>query len=284
MPLPSSIVGLRTPADDHDVDVRWTMAYAAALGDLSPRYLDTTRDGGVVAHPLFPVCPEWPTVLATRRLGPLADTLTTDEARRGVHAVHDLTVGRLIRPGDVLRTHAEVTGVERRSPGAFQTIVLTTVDAGGEVVARTVQGALFLGVAVDGEDRPAPTPDPLPDGGDRPTVTVEIPIGGGAAHTYTDCARIWNPIHTDPVVARAAGLPAIILHGTATLAHAVTVAVDHLAGGDPARVRRIRGRFAAMVEPGSTITVRLFEEGRFEVLNAEGRPAVRDGHVALHPR
>ena len=39
-----------------------------------------------------------------------------------------------------------------------------------------------------------------------------------AAHVYTECARIWNPIHTDVAYARAAGLPDIILHGTATLA------------------------------------------------------------------
>jgi len=26
---------------------------------------------------------------------------------------------------------------------------------------------------------------------------------------YTECARIWNPIHTDAAVAKAAGLPAI---------------------------------------------------------------------------
>ena len=42
---------------------------------------------------------------------------------------------------------------------------------------------------------------------------VEVPYHLG--HVYTECARIWNPIHTDLAVARAAGLPGPILHGTA---------------------------------------------------------------------
>ena len=47
-----------------EVDARWTMAYAAALGDVMPCYMDTV--GGVIAHPLFPVCIEWPVQVAMR--------------------------------------------------------------------------------------------------------------------------------------------------------------------------------------------------------------------------
>jgi len=56
-------------------------------------------------------------------------------------------------------------------------------------------------------------------------VTTEVPIPATLAHVYTECARIWNPIHTDPAVARQAGLSAILLHGTATLALAVSAAL-----------------------------------------------------------
>src|SRR5262245_63914545 len=58
------------------------------------------------------------------------------------------------------------------------------------------------------------------DGGQRVIVldieSVEVPYHLG--HVYTECARIWNPIHTDLAVVRAAGLSGPILHGTATLA------------------------------------------------------------------
>ena len=52
---------------------------------------------------------------------------------------------------------------------------------------------------------------------------VDVPAN--LALVYTECARIWNPIHTDLAVARGAGLAAPILHGTATLALAVSRAV-----------------------------------------------------------
>ena len=92
MPVPSDAVGARTAPFTHTVDARWVMAYAAGLRDLNPAYLDTERPGGVVAHPLFPVCVEWPVVLAVRALPPLEEHVTHAEARRGVHATHDLDV------------------------------------------------------------------------------------------------------------------------------------------------------------------------------------------------
>ena len=102
------------------------------------------------------------------------------------------------------------------------------------------------------------------------------------AHVYTEYARIWNPIHTDLAVARAAGLPAPIFHGTATLARAVSVCTD-IAGMRLADVTRIAGSFGAMVALDSTIQIRLLEQGdgtlRFEVLNHEGQRAIRDGFV-----
>ncbi len=281
MPVPSEAVGARTAPFTHAVDARWLMAYAAGLRDLNPAYLDTERPGGVVAHPLFPVCVEWPVVLAVRALPPLEAHVTHAEARRGVHATHDLEINRPIRAGDVLTTTAEITGVERRKPGAFLTMVLTTVDAGGAEVCRTTQGSLYLGVDVIGDDRPAPPPPDLPAAAESPSASRAVDIGRGDAHTYTECARIWNPIHTDVGVAHDAGLPDIILHGTATLAHAVSFAVDEWAGGDPTRVRRARGRFGAMVLMPSAVTVRSLGGGRFDVRTDDGAPAIDHGHIEL---
>jgi len=60
------VVGITTGPREHAVDARWLMAYAAALGETAPEYLDTTRPGGLLAHPLFPVCYEWPLALDVR--------------------------------------------------------------------------------------------------------------------------------------------------------------------------------------------------------------------------
>ena len=67
MPLDTSMIGQSTETFEHDVDARWLMAYAAGLGDINPRYLDT-ENHSVIGHPVFPVCLEWPVILSSRTI------------------------------------------------------------------------------------------------------------------------------------------------------------------------------------------------------------------------
>ncbi|MEM9561850.1 MAG: MaoC/PaaZ C-terminal domain-containing protein [Actinomycetota bacterium] len=291
MPIPTTMVGSTMGPMVHEVDARWTMAYAASLGDTGPRYLDTAADDGPIAHPVFPVCVEWPVIVAARSAYEQAG-VTAAEVRTGVHATHDLTIHRPIRPGDRLATSLETVGAVAITPGARVTSRLTTVDAEGTPVATTTQDAIHLGVTTTGPDRPDPDPPSATPTVDRTGEPIErtVEIDAGRAHIYTECARIWNPIHTDPVVARSAGLPDIILHGTANLAYGVS-AVLSAVGADPERVRRIRCRFRAMVRLPSTISVRVWAPAgaggdgavAFEVRNEDGEPAVEDGLLMLAP-
>ena len=268
-----------------EIDSRWTMAYAAALGDALPCYMDTTRD--VIAHPMFPVCFEWPVQVAMRAL--LEKTsLTRDEAMRGVHATHGTVLYRPIRPPARLTTQLTVAGVERRKPGAYLVTRLDTVDETGQPVCTSWYGGIYRGVEVKGPDAPAKlaplATEPLIEEGE-PLSECQVEVPAGMAHIYTECARIFNPIHTDAAVARAAGLPEIILHGTATLALAVSRIVESEAGKDPTRIERVTARFGAMVTMPSTLTIRVLgREGAvvfFETLSGEGRLAIRDGIIVL---
>ena len=293
MPIDSALVGTSTTVHRHEVDARWTMAFSAALGDTGPHYLDTTAE--VVAHPLFTIAPEWNVHLEGRdQLG--ENGLTPDERLKSVHATHDCHIHRLVRPGDRLDTRATVVLAEARRPGAYVVTRLDTTDADGEPVCTTYQASVYRGVAVDGGDRVHAEPPPPPaaataasNAGASPLTEIPVPVSANLAHVYSECARIWNPIHTDVEVARRMGLPDIILHGSATLALAVSRVVDHAAGGDPRSVRRLGGMFRGMVLMPSEIRLRLFadertDEGRvlaWDVLNAEGRPAITRGFVVL---
>ena len=301
MPIDSALVGASTGVHRHDVDARWTMAYSAALGDTGPHYLDTT--GEVVAHPLFTIAPEWAVHLEAR--DQLAENgLTPDERLRSVHAAHDCHVHRLVRPGDRLDTRATVALVEARRPGAYVVTRLDTTGADGEPVCTTYQASVYRGVAVEGGRRVHAEPPPIPavaasaaasaavsNGGPAPLAELPAPVPANLAHVYSECARIWNPIHTDVEVARRMGLPDVILHGSATLALAVSRIVDYAAGGDPRSVRRLGGMFRGMVRMPSEVRVRVFAdaaagEGRvvaWDVLNAEGRSAIANGFLVLHP-
>ena len=304
MTLPAEAFGATTAPVAHDVDSRWLMAYAASVGALEERYLDTRRLDGIVGHPLFPVCVEWPAVLAVRDV--LAGYgVTSGEAARGVHLRHDLRIERLIRPGDRLTTVATLAGITTHRAGGLVELDLATTDDGGALVSTTRMSTLYRGVAIDGDDHPAvelpavelPAVRNGPARGDgcaararrsRRASTVRHHFDGGAAHVYTECSRIWNPIHTDARTAARAGLPGIILHGTATLALAVTHVMGFLGAG-PDRVRRVQVRFGAAVALPSTVDVRVLgcspagDVAGFDAIGDDGRPVLRRGALVVGP-
>ncbi len=225
MPLPSSVLGLTGEPIHHRVDLRWLLSYSAGIGDTS----SAAFGPDATAHPMFIVGPEWPAVLSVRRLG-----LEPGEDTRGVHASHDVTIHRPVRAGDELTTTATIVGVEAGRAGAATWLRLATVDAAGEAVATTYQRNVLLGVELRGDpasiDQAPPIPEPAQAADDRtcaPDVrTVDVTIGPQEAHIYTECSRIWNPIHTEWQAAADNWLAFLLLHGTATLAKSVSAVDD----------------------------------------------------------
>lgn len=226
------------------------------------------------------MCYEWPAALAVREALPPA------VAARGVHATHDLRLRRLPRAGDRLRTTATVVGVAPRRSGALVVIRFETLDADGAVVSTTDHGTVYRGVAGEPAGAEAGAPPAVPAG---PRWTAGVAVAADLARAYSEASRIWNPIHTDPAVARAAGLPDALLHGTATLALAVSAVLAREAGGDAARVRRVTARFGAPVWMPSTLEIGALgaeetAEGwwlAFEARTPDGGSAIRDGGLLL---
>jgi acyl dehydratase len=71
---------------------------------------------------------------------------------------------------------------------------------------------------------------------------------------YAAVSGDFNPIHIDPEVGRAAGFPGAILQGMCTMAWLADACTAYL--GDPARVKRLRGRFSRPVVVGDVVTFR----------------------------
>ncbi|MEQ8661288.1 MAG: MaoC/PaaZ C-terminal domain-containing protein [Gammaproteobacteria bacterium] len=277
MTLDASLVGYTTRWFEHRLDTRWSMAYAAALGEVHACYFDDRAGRPLAVHPLFPVCLEWPA---------LVDSLAANgvDMRRTVHATHDLELLAPLTPPQDLRSRATVIGVEQRAPGIYLGWRFETIAADGRLLARTWQGNLFLGAQLRGPPRwDAPLPQrPAAALATPPSRTLRLPAG--LAHTYTECARIWNPLHTEAAVAAAAGMPRPPLHGTATLAVAVSALVADRLGGDAGRVRRLGGRFNALVLLPCELALACSDDVaarrlHFEVRNADGGRAVRDGFL-----
>jgi acyl dehydratase len=277
--LSSALVGEAAGPLEQMIDARWVMAYSAGLGETDARYYDTTAVDGPWVHPLFPVCYEWPVSRSLRSLAPL-------EAHnaRLVHAQHDLVLHRPLRAGETLTTFARIALAVQRTPGAFVVFRFEARDAQGAPVSTSDFGVLYRDVALDGPSRSvASIEDPPPRS--RPLAKVgEIDVPATAAHVYTECARIWNPIHTDLAYARAAGLPGIILHGTATLALTVSKLLARY-GIEPRTVRRVRCRFSGMVLMPAALEVHAAHEGdtlAVETRNERGEPVISRGELLLH--
>ena len=276
--IPAKVVGVEVGALSHAIDARWLMAYAAGLGEADPRYYDTRAPAGPAPHPLFPVCYEWPAVLALR-----SKTIKEELLPLGVHATHRLVIHRRPEAGDRLLTRASVLGVRPSRAGTFVLMRCATVDRNGRPVTTTDYGSTFRGVSTESATASAVEPLPRLEAPAESAVrwTAPVPVPAWAAHVYSECARIWNPIHTDLAVARAAGLPGPILHGTATLALAVSEVLRRELGAEPARVSEIQARFTGMVPLPSIVTVR--GRGRagdliaFDAVDAAGQPVLSDG-------
>ena len=275
MPLPSTLVGAVSGPFTYTADARWLMAYAAALGERAPCYFDTCA--ALAPHPLFPVCLEWDAIVALRESTEVT-AMSAQERASAVHAEHDLHLLRPIRAGERLEVTATAIALEARRPGAYVVKRIDTRDTHGDLVARTYQGTLYRGVAVAGTpcalettpNWPAAALEPEPDGAGH-----SIDVRSGLAHIYTECARIWNPIHTDRAHALAAGLPDIILHGTATLALALSALVATRLGGEPGRVTRLGCRMSGMVRMPATLAL-IAQQATADTLAF----AVRDAHGA----
>ena len=297
----AAIVGTEVGPLASTIDARWLMAYAAGLGETDPRYYDTRGADGPVAHPLFPVGYEWPVALAMR-----ARTIDDAFAPLSVHATHHLIVHRPPRDGDRLLTTARVISVARRRSGTLVVTRFTTVDERGAPVTTTDYGSVYRSVPCDGEaseDARVASEGAQPVGAwttrrahrEPESGTPRSPVLGAVrwterfvvpawtAHVYTECARIWNPIHTDVAVAAGAGLPAIILHGTATLALAVSRVVARELDGDPSRVGEVSARFSGMVPMPATLAVRGYDghdgRTRFDAIDTDGSTVLAHGEL-----
>lgn len=73
-------------------------------------------------------------------------------------------------------------------------------------------------------------------------------------HRYAGASGDFNPIHVDPELAKAMGLPGNILHGLYGMAQ-VARANSAAAGGDPRALRRLSVQFRGMGLPEQEIVV-----------------------------
>lgn len=285
--ISTSSVGRRTIAKSFELTPRRIQAFAAGINDFNPLYFDDARPDGLIGHPGLVFSFQW-----NSRFQPDID-VPLEIARLGVHAWTDVRFHRPFRQGDVITSQGETVSARQIRPGVESNQRYTMTDATGAIVAELDYAGITRGAVTDGPDRIAAEPPPLPD---PPTLSdplwvADIPIAPEAAHVYTECAEIYNPIHTERSVALAAGLPDIILHGSATTCIAMREIIDRCLDGDPTRLARFTGQLRAMVLLDTQIQVRCLADVAgpdgsraiyYEVRNGDGDPVLANGVAMTH--
>ncbi len=253
MPFNADLAGATWGPIRWEMTPRQALAYRAALAPQDAAGLDDAAADGLFALPMQVVSPEWVLVLMARDHA--AQTLTLEEGRRAVHAGQDSVFHRPIRAGDALEVTATLLGARTSRAGVVSATRFETRDARtGELMVESLSTTVYRDVVLIGAET-ADVPSPAYAAPDAGAAEVVIATSPALPHIYSECAEIWNPIHTERVVALAAGLPDIIIHGTALWALAGLEAARLYADSDTRRLTRLAARFTGQAFPGRPMTL-----------------------------
>ena len=276
-------VGAYTVAKSYLLDARRIMAYASSIDDTNEAYFDDTRPDGLKVHPAICFSLQWnarfrPDLPPNPRAAPF-----------GVHAETDLRIYQPFKQNQMVTVQGQLIARRRIAPSVLSVDRFRMIDSQGNLLAELDYNGITRGATLNGPDKEiSPSPETtFLDKADAPVWQESIYIPRHAGQQYTECADIYNPIHTERSAALAAGLPDIILHGSATKAHALTQVINHCFDGDAARVTRLYGQLRAMILMDTTIQVQCLAEREqggekqifFSVLNQDGQPAIANGLV-----
>jgi acyl dehydratase len=281
MALNRECLGKDYEPGEYAVTAEATKAYAASYNQTNPRYFDDARPGGVIACPMFAMVYTWDAALR-----PAFDPEVRVNFLRLVRAGVEIENHAVVRPGDVVTTHAKIVAMEEKSSGEILSIRTESFNQRGEKVA-TILNHHFIRGEKKGEKKSEGPPAPPERGPEVLRATMRVKLNQSLV--YAKASKDENPIHTDENVAKMAGFPGVILQGSCTMAFACGHIVDELLGGESTRLRRISVRFAKPVFPNDLLTtVGWRERGEgdakvvaFETTNQEGVVVLASGLAHL---
>lgn len=255
---PDKLLSEALPIVEQTLHWRDCALYALGLGvGLDPmddgdlRYLDETRllvqptMANVMGYPGF-----W-----------MRDPRFGIDATKTVHGEHALRLHRPLPSSGMVRGTSRITRLVDKGAGkgALVYVEREIVDiAKGELLATVNQTVFCRADGGFGGKAEAVPAHPMPERARDDSIT--LPTSPQAALIYR-LSGDFNPLHSDPATARAAGFARPILHGLATFGVVGHGLVKQLCGGNPAGLLAMGGRFSAPVFPGDTLQLDLWHDG-----------------------
>jgi acyl dehydratase len=244
---------------EHSYAAKDTILYALGLGlgqdPMSEDELAFVYEKGLQALPTM-ACVLAPSGRAMREADTGIDWLKV------VHGEQSFRLHRLLPAAGTVIGKPRITDVIDKGAGkgaVLSTERTLTDKATGERLATLTHTTFCRGDGgFGGPRRESAPPRALPDR--SPDAVCDLPTRPEAALIYR-LSGDYNPLHSDPAHARAAGFPRPILHGLATFGVAGHALLKTLCGYDPARLVAMEGRFSAPVYPGETIRTEIWRDG-----------------------
>ncbi len=201
---------------------------------------------------------------------------------RLVHAEQEIVLHRPVPvEGTVTATRAHHRRVRQGQGRAGRRSTSRRCSRTGRRSRRTAARSTSAARAASAASAGPPTTGRCPTG--RRTATATYATRPEQALLYR-LSGDRNPLHSDPKFAARGGFPAPILHGLCTYGVAGRGLLHEIAGGDPARLTSMYGRFSATVLPGQSLTVEIWQDGadaRFRVRTDEGTVVIDRGRATV---
>jgi acyl dehydratase len=286
MASPTIHVGMTHGRHRGRVDRDAALAYALATNDHGPAFVS-----GAAVPPLFTSALIQPAFAEAhqRAIEPGA----IGGVRGNVHSEHDVRFLRPVEPGSELEWEVTTHSALQTPAGVNVTHRIVVSDVDGSPLVEHLWSTLHLGGTIEADLGPE-LPDHRfpPTARENPAGTATFEVTRDQPFRYAGASGDRNPHSIDDVVAQSQGFPRKILQGLCTFAMCGSAVVDRGAGGEPGRLRRLAGRFAAPLSPGVRLEVHLFEAGlgedgarsmAFEA-TADGVPVVTHGRAEIVAR
>jgi acyl dehydratase len=251
--LPLDKLGTTYEPRTSTIDADRARAYAAATNDDNPAYVE-----GKVAPPVFGVVPTWECFGQA-----VGDVVPGEAAMFIVHGEQDMVFHQPLVPGRSLTTTSEPYSVRVGGSGTRLTVKAASVDSETGEPVMTQHITIFIRGMSDGASGGPDKPEhDFPEDARASEVgRYTIHVDDDQTYRYRDASGDMMPIHVDEEFAKNVGLPGIIAHGLCTMAMCSQAVIATVAGGDPARLRRLAVRFASNVFPGNDVDVTVFDAG-----------------------